>query len=70
MKFFTSLLVFCVSFGINQARIETILGEIENHEYIGQKDAQIAAPGAVTVGKKFTFPSVREVISNNPCLNI
>lgn len=62
MKVLTSLLVFCVLFGINQARFETIFGEIENHEYIGQKTAQISVSGGVLVSKKFTFPSVRNVI--------
>ena len=70
MKIMTSLLLFCVLFGLNQARIETIFGEIENHEYIGLKTAQITATGVATVGKKFTFPSVSKVISNNLCLNL
>lgn len=63
MKVSVTFFLLCALVGINQAHFETIYGEIENHEYIGNKTAQIAGDsGTALVSKKFTFPSVRKFL--------
>lgn len=63
MKFLVTFFVLCALVGINQARFETVFGEIENHEYIGDKTAQLAGDsGTALVSKKFTFPSVCKIV--------
>lgn len=63
MKRLVSIFVLCALIGINQARIETIFDDIEDHELIGQKSAYIEGdPSFIYVSKKFTFPSVRKIV--------
>lgn len=59
MKAVVLFFVFCALVEINQARFVTVYGEIDNHEYIGEKKAFVAAdPGTATVGMTFKFPPV------------
>lgn len=63
MKLLVSFFVLCALVGINHARFETIYGEIENHEYLGEKITQIAGdPTTDKITKKITFPSVGEIV--------